>query len=55
MDIFLSYIQIQMAPKDEENIANVTYKDIYCYKEMPYDLKNARATYQWLVNKVIKD
>ncbi|XP_070022412.1 uncharacterized protein [Nicotiana sylvestris] len=40
------YNQIYMAPKDEELIAFRTPKGIYCYKVMPFGLKNAGATYQ---------
>ena len=54
MDIFLRYNQIQMVPEDEENTAFTTDKDIYCYKVMPFGLKNAGMTYQWLTNKVFK-
>ena len=55
MDAFSGYNQIQMVPEDEENTAFVTDKDIYCYKVMPFGLKNAGATYQMLVNKVFKN
>ena len=54
MDVFVSYNQIWMAFKDEKHTAFTTNKGIYCYKMMPFGLKNAGATYQWLVNKVFK-
>ena len=54
MDIFVGYNQIRMASEDEEHIAFVTDKGIYCYKVIPFDLKNIRATYQRLVNKIFK-
>ena len=54
MDIFAGYNQIQMAPKDEEHTIFITDKGIYCYKVMPFDLKNIRAIYQRLVNKIFK-
>ena len=54
MDAFSGYNQIQMAPEDEEHTAFITERGLYCYKVMPFGLKNARATYQRLVNKVFQ-
>ena len=51
MDAFSRYNQIRMAPEDEEKMAFVTNKGLYCYKVMPFGLKNAGATFQRLVNK----
>ena len=55
MDAFAGYNQIRMAPEDEEHTTFVTPKGLYCYRVMPFGLKNAGATYQRLVNKVFKD
>ena len=52
MDAFSSYNQIMMDPSDQEKTAFITEKGLYCYKVMPFGLKNAGATYQRLVNKV---
>ena len=46
MDGFSSYIQIRMAPKDMEKTTFLTMWGIFCYKVMPFGLKNADATYQ---------
>ena len=46
------YNQIRMNPKDEELIAFRTLKGIYCYKVMPFGLKNAGATYQRAMQKI---
>jgi uncharacterized protein YehS (DUF1456 family) len=46
MDGSSGYNQIQMAPEDEELTAFRTLKGIYCYKMMPFGLKNAGATSQ---------
>ena len=43
-----------MDPEDEEKTAFITKKGIYCYKAMPFGLKNAGAIYQRLVNKNFK-
>ena len=52
MDAFSGYNQIKMAEEDQEKIAFITSQGLYCYKVMPFGLKNARATYQRLVNKM---
>ncbi|GKC42419.1 hypothetical protein Tco_1060141, partial [Tanacetum coccineum] len=39
-----------MAQADEEKIAFFTDQGMYCYMKMPFGLKNARATYQRLVD-----
>ena len=54
MDVFADYNQIRMASEDEEHTAFITDKGIYYYKVMLFGLKNTRATYQWLVNKIFK-
>ena len=45
MDTFSSYNQILMAEEDQEKTAFVTSQGLYCYKVMPFGLKNAGATY----------
>ena len=42
---YLGYNHIRMTPTDEELTAFCTPKGIYCYKVMPFDLKNAGVTY----------
>ncbi|XP_059277686.1 uncharacterized protein LOC132031802 [Lycium ferocissimum] len=55
MDGSSSYNQIGMAPKDEELTAVRTPKGIYCYKLMPFGLKNAGATYQRAMQNIFDD
>ena len=52
MDAFSGYNQIKMAEEDQEKIAFIMSQGLYCYKVMPFGLKNAGATYQRLVNKM---
>ena len=52
MDGSSGYNQICMAPRDEEFTAFRTPKRIYCYKVMPFGLKNAGATYQRVMQKI---
>ena len=52
MDAFSGYNQIKMAEEDQEKTAFIISQGLYCYKVMPFELKNAGATYQRLVNKV---
>jgi hypothetical protein len=55
MDAFSGYNQIQMEEKDQEKMAFITSRGLFCYKAMPFGLKNAGATYQRLVNKMFHD
>ncbi|XP_059650555.1 uncharacterized protein LOC132296362 [Cornus florida] len=50
-----SYNQIPIDTNDEEKTSFVTERGIYCYRVMPFGLKNAGATYQRLVSKIFKD
>ena len=54
MDAFSGYNQIKMAEEDQEKTTFITSQGLYCYKVMPFGLKNAGATYQRLVNKMFK-
>ena len=53
LDAFSGYNQIKMHPMDEEKTAFMTERSCYYYKLMPFGLKNARATYQRLMDKVL--
>lgn len=55
MDTFLGSKQIHITLKDEEKITFITDQGLYCYKVMPFRLKNTKATYQCLINKVFKN
>jgi len=53
LDAFSGYNQIKMHPRDESKMAFMTKTSSYCYKVMPFGLKNAGATYQRLMDKVL--
>ncbi|KAK4385667.1 Transposon Tf2-12 polyprotein [Sesamum angolense] len=46
---------IREAPADEELTAFRTPKGIYCYKVMPFELKNAGTTYQRAMQQIFDD
>ena len=52
MDAFSGYNQIMMNEDDQEKTSFITSKGLFCYKVMPFGLKNTRATYQQLMNKM---
>ena len=52
MDAFSRYNQIKMAEEDQEKTTFITSQGLYCYKVMPFGLKNAGAVSQRLVNKM---
>ena len=52
MDAFSGYNQIRMHEADKEKTSFVTSQGLFCYKVMPFGLKNAGATYQRLMNKM---
>ncbi|KAL0340118.1 UNVERIFIED_CONTAM: hypothetical protein Sradi_4528600 [Sesamum radiatum] len=55
MDGLSGYNQIRVLPKDEECTTFCTPKGIYCYKVMPFGLKNAKVTYQRAMQNIFDD
>ena len=55
MDAFPGYNQIKMTEEDQEKTAFITSQGLYCYKVMPFRLKNVGTTYQRLVNKMFSE
>ena len=53
LDAFFDYNQIMMHPRDECNTSFMTELYCYCYKVMPFGLKNTGATYQRLMDRVL--
>ena len=49
---YLGYNQIRMNKEYIIHMAFVTERGIYCYKVIPYGMKNARAIYQRLISKM---
>ena len=54
MDTFSCYNQIRMDEVDQEKTSFIANQDLFCYKVMSFDLKNAGATYQRLVNHMFR-
>ena len=45
IDVFSGYNQIKMVEEDQEKTTFITNYGLYCYKAMPFGLKNAGAIY----------
>ena len=52
MDAFPVYNQIRMDEIYQDKTSFITSQGLFCYKVIPFGLKNARATYQRLVNHI---
>ncbi|CAL9004835.1 unnamed protein product [Prunus brigantina] len=55
MDAYSSYNQIMMYEDDKVKTSFIIERGTYCYKVIPFGLKNAGSTYQRLVNKIFKE
>ena len=53
LDALSGYNQICMRPSDESKTAFMAEFASYCYKVMPFGLKNVGATYQRLMDKIL--
>ncbi|GJS77333.1 reverse transcriptase domain-containing protein [Tanacetum coccineum] len=54
LDAYKGYHQIKMAEEGEEKTTFITSQGIFYYSKMPFGLKNAKATYQRLVDKAFQ-
>ena len=52
MDAFLGYNQIRMDEIYQDKTSFITSQGLFCYKVIPFGLKNTRATYQRSVNHI---
>ncbi|KAI3443762.1 hypothetical protein Pfo_000427 [Paulownia fortunei] len=55
LDAYQGYNQIRLAPEDQQMTSFITDQGIYCYRIMPFGLKNAGATYQCVVNNMFAE
>jgi len=54
IDLASAYWQIQLRKKDRLKTAFLTRSEQYQFKVMPFGLNNASATFQKLMNKVLR-
>lgn len=55
MDCYARYHQVLMDEEDTEKTAFTTPQNTYYYRVMPFDLKNARATYMRAMTAIFHD
>lgn len=55
MDGFSRYNQIKIYLDYEKHTSLQTLQGVYCYTVMPFDLKNAGATYQRVMTTIFRD
>jgi hypothetical protein len=54
LDAYSGYNQIKLKNEDEEKTAFITPYGVFCYQVMPFGLKNAGATYQWMMQNCLR-
>ena len=54
-DMLKGYWQVPLTQRAREISAFVTPSGLYQYKVMPFGMKNAPATFQRMVNKLVRD
>jgi hypothetical protein len=54
LDAYSGYNQIKLKKEDEEKTAFITPYGVFCYQVMPFGLKNAAATYQWMMQNCLR-
>ena len=52
LDAYSEYNQIRMNKSNRIHTSFITERGLYCYKVMPFRMKNAGATYQLLINQM---
>uniref|UniRef100_A0A2N9IY34 Uncharacterized protein n=1 Tax=Fagus sylvatica TaxID=28930 RepID=A0A2N9IY34_FAGSY len=55
LDAFQGYHHIALRREDQEKTAFITPQGVFCYKVMPFGLKNAGATYKRMVTKMFSE
>jgi hypothetical protein len=53
LDAYSGYNQIKLKKEYEEKTAFITPYGVFCYQVMPFDLKNAGATYQRMMQNCL--
>ncbi|KAM0924514.1 hypothetical protein ACQ4PT_004846 [Festuca glaucescens] len=53
LDAYSGYNQIRLKEEDEVKTAFITPYGVFCYRTMPFGLKNAGATYQRMMQKCL--
>jgi hypothetical protein len=54
LDAYSGYNQIKLKKEDEEKIAFITPYGVFYYQVMPFSLKNAGATCQWMMQNCVE-
>jgi len=55
LDAYSEYNQIRIHTPNEEKATFVIEDANFCYRVMPFGLKNASATYQRLMDRIFKE